>query len=281
MTDKEISNKKRKEGDNIDDNVDNASITLITDIESNYNTAISEVKDMKRGEDNWYLFAANLKMNGYLEKNIGIDDDTYQTFIISHILENLVFEDTKRILRYIYFTKKDNLSEIDRKIKTYYDNSIMSNKGVTGIIYPKDNKQILLVKGDTDWINGQQEDYTDLAPELKKIIIQPLRKFSNYVGFIGNFKNEYNIFKVKNMTDSRSKGSRCDQSGKSNATKLLNTIISEAKYTPTNTKNRNKLEFCVLQEMYLRFYDKINKDEKRWFLNPSEMIINNIEKISL
>lgn len=281
MTDKEINNKKRKEGDNINDNVDNASITLITDIESNYNAAISQVKDMKRGEDNWYLFAANLKTNGYLEKNIGIDDDTYQTFIISHILENLVFEDTKRILRYIYFTKKDNLSEIDRKIKTYYDNIIMNNKDVTGIIYPKDNKQILLVKGDTDWSNGQQEDYTDLAPELKRIIIQPLRKFSNYVGFIGNFKNEYNIFKVKNMTDSRSKGSRCDQSGKSNATKLLNTIISEAKYTPTNTKNRNKLEFCVLQEMYLRFYDKINKDEKRWFLNPSEMIINNIEKISL
>ena len=56
--------------------------------------------------------------------------------------------------------------------------------------------------------------------------------------------------------------------------------MDEAKYTPVNTKSRNKLEFCVLQEMYLRFYDKINKDEKRWFLNPSEMIINNIEKIS-
>jgi hypothetical protein len=82
------------------------------------------------------------------------------------------------------------------------------------------------------------------------------------------------------MSDSRSKGSRCDQSGKSNATKLLNSIIDETKYTQSNTKSRNKLEFCVLQEMYLRFYDKINKDEKRWFLNPSEMIINNIEKIS-
>ena len=256
------------------------SIKLVRDIETNYNTAVSDVNEMKRGEDDWYLFAAYLKTTGYLETNIGIDDDVYKSFIITHILENLDFQDTKKLLNYIYFINKDKLTEIDRLIKNYYDTRIMENKGVTGIICSKDNKPFLLVKGTSDWSNGQQEDYTDLTPELKNLIIKPITTFSKYVGFIGNFKNEYNIFKVKNMSDSRSKGSRCDQSGKSNATKLLNSIIDETKYTQSNTKSRNKLEFCVLQEMYLRFYDKINKDEKRWFLNPSEMIINNIEKIS-
>ena len=87
-------------------------------------------------------------------------------------------------------------------IKNYYDTRIMENKGVTGIICSKDNKPFLLVKGTSDWSNGQQEDYTDLTPELKNLIIKPITTFSKYVGFIGNFKNEYNIFKVKNMSDS-------------------------------------------------------------------------------
>ena len=277
IIDDEIDEKKRdsRVGVGVDE-----SIKLVRDIEKNYNTAVSGVNEMKRGEDDWYLFAAYLKTTGYLETNIGIDDDVYKSFIITHILENLDFQDTKKLLNYIYFTNKNKLTEIDRLIKNYYDTRIMENKGVTGIICSKDNKPFLLVKGTSDWSNGQQEDYTDLTPELKNLIIKPITTFSKYVGFIGNFKNEYNIFKVKNMSDPRSKGSRCDQSGKSNATKLLNSIIDETKYTQSNTKSRNKLEFCVLQEMYLRFYDKINKDEKRWFLNPSEMIINNIEKIS-
>ena len=55
------------------------------------------------------------------------------------------------------------------------------------------------------------------------------------------------------MDDKRSKGARCDQSGKSDAVKLLNTIIGKdqdenVKYTPENIKGINKTEFCVLQE---------------------------------
>jgi hypothetical protein len=37
----------------------------------------------------------------------------------------------------------------------------------------------------------------------------------------------------------------------------------------------------VLQEMFLRYFDKTRKNGKRWFLNQSESIVNNIEKVSL
>ena len=107
-----------------------------------------------------------------------------------------------------------------------------------------------------------------------------ISKINNYVGFIGNFKNEYNIFKVKNMEDKRSKGARCDQSGKSDSIKLLNMILDENKYTTENTKGRNKIEFCILQELILRKYDKENENNKRWFLRVNEALINNIEKLS-
>ena len=39
---------------------------------------------------------------------------------------------------------------------------------------------------------------------------------------------------------------------------------------------RKKIEFCVIQELLLRFYNKTKKDNKIWFLNPSEAIVNNI-----
>ena len=59
---------------------------------------------------------------------------------------------------------------------------------------------------------------------LKKKIIK-LTDMNQYVGFIGDFKNEFNIFKVKNLDDKRSKGARCDQAGKSDTIKLLNSIL--------------------------------------------------------
>ena len=182
-------------------------------------------------------------------------------------------------MNYIYFKDETTLNDTEREIKKYYDEHLLANKGIIGIIIPKENKQFLLVKGNEKWENGQQEDYTDLTPELKKLLINT-DDYNEYVGFIGNFKNEYNIFKVKHMKDKRSKGARCDQVGKSETISLLNTIIGSNKYSTENTKGRNKIEFCVLQELYLRHFDKIKKDEKRWFLNQSESILNNIEKVA-
>ena len=81
------------------------------------------------------------------------------------------------------------------------------------------------------------------------------------------------------MKDHRSKGARCDQSGKAESLKLLNSILGSDKYTSGNTKGRNKIEFCILQEFILR--NKNLADSKIWYLTPIEAIINNIEKVSL
>ena len=210
-----------------------------------------------------------------------MNSSDYDKFIVSHILEHLNFEQTKKLLDYIYVKPEGELSEFEKKVKEYYNDLLLKAKGIIGIIIPKENKQFLLVKDASEkWENGRQEDYTDLTSELKRLIV-PTTMYNTEVGFVGNFKNEYNIFKVKNMEDKRSKGARCDQSGKSDAIKTLNTIIGANKYTAENIKGRNKIEFCVLQEMFLRYFDKTRKNGKRWFLNQSESIVNNIEKISV
>ena len=257
--------------------IKNTGTKIIEDCREKYNTSMSDIAKIKRGEDDWYSFVAVLK-NTNAFKNMEMSHDDYKQFIVSHILDYLIFEDTKEVLTYIYF-KQDKLTDFEQEIKKYYDDLMLDNKGIIGIILPKDNKQHLLVKGGEEWKNGQQEDYTDLVPELKKLVI-PLTNYNTLVGFITMFKKDYNIFKVKNLDDKRSKGARCDQAGKSETIKLLNEIIDDTVYSSENTKGRNKIEFCVLQEMYLRYFDKTSKNNKRWFVTPSEMIINGIEKLS-
>ena len=126
-----------------------------------------------------------------------IDDEMFTVFLLRHILEKLSFNETFEILNYIYF--KDKLDTIEMKIKNYYDDKLLINKGIKGIILSKKNlklnknSQSLLVLGSKSWNEGKQEDYTDLAMSIKKLII-PLSDYNLYVGFMGPFKDEEIIF---------------------------------------------------------------------------------------
>jgi hypothetical protein len=242
-------------------------------IEKTFNLANKKITKLERGEDNWYVYASMLHHTEYLKDNFEITTKDYEELILQHIIEYLTFTEVNEILDYLYFTNK--LTAFENKIKKIYDNMILQNKGIVGILLSKENKQYLLVKGDKKWSKGESEDYTDLSSELKKLVLSNT-SYSRYVGFIGNFKNEYNIFKVKDMEDKRGKGARCDQSGKADTFGILNNILDKSKYTSENTKGRKKIEFCVIQELLLRFYNKTKKDNKIWFLNPSEAIANNI-----
>ena len=117
----------------------------------------------------------------------------FTVFLLRHILEKLSFNETFEILNYIYF--KDKLDTIEMKIKNYYDDKLLINKGIKGIILSKKNlklnknSQSLLVLGSKSWNEGKQEDYTDLAMSIKKLII-PLSDYNLYVGFMGPFKEK-------------------------------------------------------------------------------------------
>lgn len=260
------------EGEKINEN------EIISSMKKNYDIALTNTTKIERGEDRWYVFAAYLFSTNYLTSNFGINKEDYTEFIINNLLELLIFDDLKSILDYLFFSPTQ-LSNFEQLIKKYINNQLLIINDIKGIIIPKENKQFLLVKSDSEWTKGEQEDYVDLAPAIKEKIIK-LTNMNQYIGFIGDFKNEYNIFKVKNMEDKRSKGARCDQAGKAETIKLLNDILEENKYTNANTKGRNKKEFCVVQELVLRYFNKNKKNNKIWFLTPQEAIINNIEKAS-
>jgi hypothetical protein len=43
-----------------------------------------------------------------------------------------------------------------------------------------------------------------------------------------------------------------------------------------NNRNTTELELCILQEFLLRFYDREQEEDKRWFFSPIEVLLNSI-----
>ena len=127
----------------------------------------------------------------------------------------------------------------------------------------------------------------DFKKELEFISSQytPFKtKLNKYVGFMGDFKNSYMTFKVKDITNKRAKGSRCDQMsfvGKAKGTKndaieVLEEIILKGDKYSTKIINNQK-EICCKQELILRLYNNQSKLNKKWFIPPGIAIFINFE----
>ena len=121
------------------------------------------------------------------------------------------------------------------------------------------------------------KDFEYKLNEKKKNILDNL---NTLIGFMLNFKTEdYIVFKTKNINNPRDKGARCDQnSNKGKSIELLNSIVETYKEPPDKKLYNNVI--CILQELYLRLFDKERKNKKRWFLSPAEAGLSGIENFS-
>lgn len=247
---------------------------LINEIESKYNISTTQ-QTIQKGDDNWYKICSVV-----IEKMIheGIDRNILINFLIAHIAETLLFNQSILLLNYLYNTVE--LTDILTLMKQYYDENMLIFRTKKGLMLQRDGKQQLVIYDGEEWINAESEDYQDFASEIRNLI-ESMSSLSNIVGFIGIFKNNYLIFKIKFMNIKRHKGARCDQAGKIETIKSLNKILESEVFNAENTKGIGQTELCIRQEFTLRHYDVTMKERKRWFLNPVEAIIKNIEKLTL
>ena len=193
--------------------------------------------------------------------------------------------------------EKYNSEELFKYIKKYIDEKKMKGKNnIHGFLFQEKAVQITIITttkniGKGKWHIAEPEDKKDLKDVLltkKEDIMNNLNKF---IGFMGNFKSEgYVVFKVKNTLNKRDIGLRCDQlSSKTRGRELLNNIVEEydgeEKYTNEwmeDKKNKQTLiRICIMQEFYLRMFENNKKNQKRWFLNPGESVLTNIDKKSV
>jgi hypothetical protein len=187
-------------------------------------------------------------------------------------------------MNYLYSLETITQNSIEWFSKEYFIKNSIKTKRFEAIILYKLNKRIIMILNENNvWFEATPEDQREIATsaETKKLLTFNITDFNKIVGFIGYEKsNKYLIFKTKDMTSTRDTGARCDEAGKDKTIKKLNEIIGEQRYTNENTKVQKgpkgnviseaigQSELCVMEEFILRFFNKIMKNDKKWFLTP-------------
>ena len=259
-------------------NIEDELYALIALLENNFNISTTP-QIIKKGEENWFIICSSV-----IDKMIseGNTREKLSKCLIGHIVELLTFEHSILLLNYLYEDGSEiEMSDIMKLVKSYYNDKIMTFKRTNGLLLLKDGKQQLIVQdANYKWNIAEGEDYNDFAGQIKDAISRIL-PINNVLGFIGMFKTDYLIFKVKTMDIKRNKGARCDQAGKMETIKTLNRIYGEERYNKENTKGIGQIELCIRQEFSLRLSDIDRNNNKRWFLTPVEAVLINIEKMTL
>jgi hypothetical protein len=270
----------------------------------------------KRGEDNWYKFCSEV-INEM--EQIGLPRADLLTALISHICDDLLYEEKLRLLNGLF---QPDLSLIEdefiKQVKQYIMQDVVSNKGLMGVfVQKKGTAQLFIKKPDNTWTLAEAEDKYDLEKPidaLKNKLLPAQTKLNSVVGFMANFKKEENnivfklkVFELNGVKKKRNKGARCY--GKS--TEMLTEIMGPETYANYLTlihekykeiieekkKNRqlhnveesavpdeleaiNHTHACVIQEMFLRTYNVQQKGGRSWFVTPEEALLIDIENLS-
>ena len=184
--------------------------------------------------------------------------------IIEHIIDNEPYKNKKILLDYLYFN--DTLSDFEVQLKKYFDNQIlkMSDSNIEGIwLYndKTDDPSTLLIKNNISWDIAKMTDRKQfniiILQKFNDIYNNHLNSIFGYISYIE--KNNDYVFKSININGvHKNRGKRCDQAGKTDIIKLIN---------DNEKKLYSSLELCCLQELALRYYTHIKKDNKIWFLN--------------
>ncbi len=299
--------RKKKEKTIIDEIKINFNITLDyyhTPITYNEkNEVITGHLRVDRGDDNWYkhygIVIKNMqKDNEYNE----IPENNYIEFLVDHIIENLLFNEKVELINKLYFLNEIEENTFEWFAKMYFSNQIMIVDDKQYIILYNLNEQKIIILNKKKWIEALPEDKTDLIQSKnidikKKLDILHLYKEGNYnniIGFIGYEKNNNSLtYKTKNLSSKRDTGAKCDDAGIKTMT-LLNEILGKDKYTKENTKLQKDsitgeiitfaithTELCVIQEIILRYYNKIQKNGKGWFLTPEMAIYYKVYTVNV
>jgi hypothetical protein len=242
-------------------------------------------KQIDIDEKNWYkyCYSANRWM---IANGTAIAREVLLGLVVEHIVDDLTSAEIYFLLNHI--ETRDGIYETDdlfKQVKSYIlKQTLEGNNKNKGFLWNNQDKQVIFVKSpkEAQWRAAEAEDIKDLKTKIDEKKTKLITNLNNNMGFMLSFKKEnYNVFKTKDITKTRDLGARCDQySNKKSAIALLNTIIGQDLYSTTEKITISQKDICIIQELYLRMFHNLKKNNKYWFLNPAESVLTNIEKYS-
>ena len=284
---------------------------IIDGMKVNYEIARSYFgkKKVDRGDDNWYKHCGIVITK--MAKEYKESQKYLLQFLVSHMIELLLFEDKINVMNYIYSLDSIAKLSLERYIKNYFEENTISTSNFTIFIAYKLNKKMIMILNEKNkWVEADLEEQREIVLSLKNILKKPKeenphlyeqvdsllnfteKSYNEIVGFIGYEKgNKDFAFKTKNMNSKRDTGARCDQATKNKNLTKLNEIVGEEKYTNENTKAvkdedgniiqeaMGNIELCVLEEFFLRFFNADKKNGKKWFFTPEMAIYHKLYQV--
>jgi hypothetical protein len=265
--------------------IDNSAI--IQEMKRNLET-IKMRQSLKSGEKNWYKHASLVVDE--LKELHGMSDDEIDRFIIQHNIDMMLFDEKFALVKYMYakvrFESKkmsDEITEsyVEGLAKDYLDKKIITANSKTGILLTRDNGYKIYIQSaanSTTWTEAESEEIRMFAESgaLGKFIVNPA-SYPRMISFINLFKNREMVFKVKDTEQKwGNKGARVDDAGKGDIIKIVNFLVGNNAYTEENTTTILKIGLCVVLEMLARRKMEKKVDNKTWFLDPEQTVINKV-----
>jgi hypothetical protein len=246
-----------------------------------------------KGDDDWHYHCANaikkiLNKQVLTEKLFSeMNEKKLYTFLVSHMIENLLFNEKVSLINYIYSISEEIDSEefLEHLIKIYFqENSYLVDRILFVMFYDYGEKKVMdFNESERKWKHSKasnKDRFMDSVEIQKKLEFNE-KQYNEIVGFIGYQKNQnYLTFKTKNIYSKRDTGARCDEKGKVNTISLFNTIVNSEIFTKENTKQIVSQELCVYEEFVLRFFNEKQINRKKWFLTPEMAIHNKLYTVS-
>ena len=221
-----------------------------------------------KSENIWYKHCG-ITIRKMVNDKVPVED--LLEFLIQHIVDMLVYREKVDVLNYLYSLKVLPENSFEERCLDYFNSKIIKVKKLTAIEFYDVKKRVIFILDQKSNVWNEAEPEDELVVN-KLINERPVpSNFNNLIGFIdyevktGNFM----VFKVKDLMEKRHTGARCDGAGKKDTIMLLNRIIGEEKYNKENTKGMIQEELCSLQEFTLRYYNKLRKNDKIYFLDTS------------
>ena len=246
----------------------------VSSLFENYMTLFTELRGVT-DEKKHYRYAMDK-----LKTLLGIEEEYIVNLTIRLIVERLKTKEILVLLNTLYlkYIQKDIQGQFESEIVRYFlDNVITSSTGKIGIYIferptPKTDSAKLYYYNDNDmkFEEAMIEDELEFKTATNEYIENTIRH-NDVVGFVSPFKDNL-VFKYRYMKRTGNKGARCDQAKKSQMIELFEKISGIKIETP---KNYTQHEVCYMQEMVLRYYDMIKKNNRRWFFTTSEMTLYN------